>query len=74
MCRSKSGKLGYFALPVLVGDRVAAAIDTKADRAARALLIQQWTWVDGGPRDGEKARIEAALERFERFQFDGISG
>ena len=63
-------QLGYFALPVLVGDRIAAAIDTKADRAARALLIQQWTWADGGPRDGDKARIEAALERFERFQFE----
>ncbi|WP_299131903.1 crosslink repair DNA glycosylase YcaQ family protein [uncultured Amaricoccus sp.] len=60
--------LGYFALPVLVGDRVAAAIDVKADRAARALLIQQWTWLDG-PADGDKARIEEALGRFEAFQF-----
>ncbi len=62
--------LGYFALPVLVGDRVAAAIDVKADRAARQLLIQQWTWLDG-PTEGDKARIEAALGRFETFQFGG---
>jgi uncharacterized protein len=60
-------RLGYFALPVLVGDRIAAAIDCKADRSAGALLIRQWTWLDGGgPAD--KPRIEAALERFERFQ------
>ena len=59
--------LGYFALPVLVGDRVAAAIDVKADRAARSLRLQQWTWLDR--RDGDKARIEEALGRFEAFQF-----
>lgn len=60
--------LGYFALPTLIGDRVAAAIDLKTDRAARRLLIRQWTWLDG-PRDGDKARIEEALGRFEAFQF-----
>ena len=60
-------QLGYFALPVLVGDRVAAAIDLKADRAAGRLLIQQWTWIDGTAR-GRPARIDAALGRFEAFQ------
>ncbi|MBP7241384.1 crosslink repair DNA glycosylase YcaQ family protein [Amaricoccus sp.] len=59
--------LGYFALPVLVGDRIAAAIDAKADRAAGKLLVQKWTWLDG-PRDGDKAAIEEALERFVAFQ------
>ena len=43
-------QLGYFALPVLVGDRVAAAIDLKADRAGGKLLIQQWTWIDDARR------------------------
>jgi uncharacterized protein YcaQ len=63
-------QFGYFALPVLVGDRVAAAIDLKADREARELRVQQWTWLDGAPRSGDKARIEEELGRFERFQFD----
>jgi uncharacterized protein YcaQ len=62
-------RLGYFALPVLVGERVVAAIDIKADRQGERLLIQNWTWAgDGGPAD--KPRIEEALGRFERFQFE----
>lgn len=61
-------RLGYFALPVLVGDRIAAVIDLKADRTARRLLIQQWTWT-GPPHTGDQAAIDAALARFEAFQF-----
>jgi uncharacterized protein YcaQ len=61
--------LGYFALPVLVGDRIVAAIDLKADREAKRLRIQQWTWVGDGPEPSHNARIEEALDRFERFQF-----
>jgi uncharacterized protein YcaQ len=61
-------RFGYFALPVLVGDRVAAAIDLKADRGNGKLLIQQWTWVHG-PFAGDQARIDEALARFEAFQF-----
>ncbi|MDQ0396309.1 winged helix-turn-helix domain-containing protein [Labrys monachus] len=60
--------LGYFALPVLVGDEVVAAIDIKTDRAGRALLIQRWSWVGKGDAALHKAPIEEALHRFERFQ------
>ena len=60
--------LGYFALPVLIGDRIAAAIDAKADRAAGRLRLRQWTWLDG-PRAGDRARIGEALHRFAAFQF-----
>ena len=60
---------GYFALPVIVGDNIVAAIDLKTDRAKSALLMQKWTWVVGnGPREGLKRRIEEELHRFERFQ------
>jgi uncharacterized protein len=59
---------GYFALPVLVGDRIVAVIDLKADREKQALLIQQWTWVGEGSAPTHKARIEEELHRFERFQ------
>jgi len=33
-------RLGYFALPVLVGDEIVAAIDLKTDRERRKLLMQ----------------------------------
>lgn len=60
--------LGYFALPVLVGDRIVAALDLKTDRQQRKLLMQKWTWVGKGPRKDLKRRIEEQLHRFERFQ------
>ena len=59
---------GYFALPVLLGDEIVAAIDLKTDRERRKLLVQQWTWVGNGSRRERKRRIEEALHRFERFQ------
>src|SRR3954468_8597799 len=36
---------GYFALPVLVGDEIVAALDLKADRQNRKLLVQKWSWI-----------------------------
>ena len=59
---------GYFALPVLLGDEIVAAIDLKTDRERRKLLVQQWTWVRNGSRRERKRQIEEALHRFERFQ------
>jgi uncharacterized protein len=61
----KKRVFGYFAQPVLVGDRIAAVIDLKTDRVRGTLLVQKWTWV-GKPAG--KRRIEEALHRFERFQ------
>ncbi len=60
--------LGYFALPVLVGDEIVAALDLKTDRAKGKLLVQKWTWVGDGSPQRHKRRIEEELHRFERFQ------
>jgi uncharacterized protein YcaQ len=62
---------GYFALPVLLGENIVAAIDLKTDRKSRKLLMQKWSWVDAAPRGARKdlkRRIEEELHRFERFQ------
>jgi len=62
---------GYFALPVLVGDTIVAAIDLKTDREKRKLNVQKWTWV--GPRSHRpKQLIEDELHRFERFQLASV--
>ena len=62
---------GYFALPVLVGDAIVAAIDLKADRAQQKLLVQQWTWIGSGTPRRHQRLIEDELHRFERFQLAG---
>ena len=65
-------RFGYFALPVLVGDDIVAALDLKTDRQNRKLLLQKWNWVGTGAPKGArkdiKRRIEEDLHRFERFQ------
>jgi uncharacterized protein YcaQ len=63
---------GYFALPVLAGDDIVAALDLKTDRKSRKLLMQKWNWIGNaaprGARKDLKRRIEQELHRFERFQ------
>ena len=61
-------KFGYFALPVLVGDEIVAAIDLKTDREKGKLLVQKWTWLGPRTNRGHKKMIEEELDRFERFQ------
>ena len=58
---------GYFALPVLLDDRVVAAIDLKTDRVNARVLVQKWTWLEETGTQA-KAAIDAELTRFERFQ------
>jgi uncharacterized protein YcaQ len=60
-------RLGYFALPVLMGDEIVAAVDLKTDRQAGRLLIQKWTWIAEETAE-RRAAIEEELGRFERFQ------
>jgi uncharacterized protein len=65
-------RFGYFALPVLVGDDIVAALDLKTDRKKQELLVQKWSWVGNGTKKGARKdlqrRIEEELHRFERFQ------
>ena len=67
-------QFGYFALPVLVGEEIVAALDIKTDRQNRKLLMQKWNWVGkakaakGDRRKELKRRIEEELDRFARFQ------
>jgi len=60
-------RYGYFALPVLVGDRIVAAIDLKTDRVQGKMLTQKWTWLTD-PGAEARAAIDIELGRFEDFQ------
>ena len=62
-------KLGYFTLPVLHGDEIVAALDLKADRDRKDLMIQAWHWIGTGNEADHKPAIDAALEKFAAFQF-----
>jgi uncharacterized protein YcaQ len=61
-------QLGYFTLPVLVGDEIVAGLDLKTDRAAGKVLIQAWHWFGNGEARRHKRLIDEALHRFEKFQ------
>lgn len=58
---------GYFVCPVLIGDRIVAALDLKTDRSRKKLLVQRWHWIGRGSR-AHRPQVEAALHKFEQFQ------
>jgi len=60
-------RYGYYSLPVLVGDRIAARLDLKADRAGSRLLVQSAWWEPAG-RAGDAERIAAELDLAAEWQ------
>jgi uncharacterized protein len=59
---------GYFVCPVLIGDRIVAALDLKTDRQRQKLLVQRWNWVGRSRSHAHRQQVEAALHEFEQFQ------
>ncbi|MDR2997705.1 MAG: winged helix DNA-binding domain-containing protein [Microbacterium sp.] len=69
-------RYGYYSLPMLVGDRIVARVDLKADRAASALLVQSAWWEpqarasDAEQMAGELVRA-ASWQGLERISVSG---
>ena len=60
-------KYGYFSLPVLVGDRFVARMDSKADRKNKILIIHNLHFEKVKLGKAEIEKLTDAIERFAQF-------
>ncbi|MBN8423934.1 YcaQ family DNA glycosylase [Microbacterium esteraromaticum] len=61
-------RYGYYSLPVLVGDRIVARVDLKADRAASVLRVQSAWWEPHAVAESDAPRVTEELVRAARWQ------
>ncbi|MDR6865621.1 uncharacterized protein YcaQ [Microbacterium resistens] len=61
-------RYGYYSLPVLVGDRIAARVDLKADRAASTLRVQSAWWEPQARPAQDAERIAGEILLAARWQ------
>lgn len=61
-------RYGYYSLPVLVGDRIVARVDLKADRAASVLRVQSAWWEQHARPEQDAERIAEELVRAASWQ------
>jgi len=54
-------RFGYYSLPVLVGDRIVARVDLKADRSTSTLQVQSAWWEPSASPDEDSDAIAAEL-------------
>jgi uncharacterized protein YcaQ len=73
-------RYGYFALPILYGDRFIGRVDTKADRKPRTLIVRQLTFEPDFdeydrvlPLLAEKLRAFGAFNGCHRFTVEHVS-
>jgi uncharacterized protein YcaQ len=60
-------KYGYFSLPVLIGDRFVARMDSKADRKRKVLIVHNLHFEPGKLSEADIGKLTVALKAFARF-------
>jgi uncharacterized protein YcaQ len=60
-------KYGYFSLPVLIGDRFVARMDSKADRKEKTLIIRNLHFEPVKLTKPEIAKLTGAIQTFAKF-------
>lgn len=60
-------EFGYYTLPFVLGDRIAARVDLKADRATGRLLVQSVHLEPGGAADDVRAALEEEFGHVARW-------